>query len=208
MDSSGDTNVLERVERLIGRVPENGGWDRGFVESVKEQLENGRTLSPRQLEIVGKIEGRFSDEALVHRETWEQDWDADKQQRFNIAVKYYGRTGYYQNIVQRAWGEDKFVPSQKEYHAMVCNKYATAVIENALAGAKYALGSLVQFRNAARIRSPYRGKLAVVVEHNDVVRTHARGGKPYGVVFIGDSKVTPCEERDLKNAPKKGKRTK
>ena len=208
MDSDGDTNVLERIEELITRVPENGGWDRGFVESVKEQVENGRTLSPRQLEIVGKIEGRFSDEALTQRETWEDDWNADKQRRFNIAVKYYGRTGYYQNIVQRAWGEESFVPSQKEYQAMVCNKYATAVIENVLADAKYPLGGLVQFRKAARVRSPYRGKLAVVVEHGDAVKTHARGGKPYGVVLIGDSKLIQCEERDLKNAPKKVKRTK
>ena len=203
MDSDGDTNVLERIEQLIVRVPENGGWDRGFVESVKEQVETGRTLSPRQLEIVGKIEGRFSDDALAQRETWEQDWDAEKHQRFNIAVKYYGRTGYYQNIVQRAWGEENFVPSQKEYNAIVCNKYASAVIGNVLADAKYALGSLVQFRKAARVRAPYRGKLAVVVEHGDTVKTHARGGKPYGVVLIGDSKLIQCEERDLKNAPKK-----
>jgi len=53
-----------------------------------------------------------------------------------------------------------------------------------------------------------RGKLAVVVEHGDTVKTHARGGKPYGVVLIGDSKVIQCEERDLKNAPKKAKRSK
>jgi hypothetical protein len=208
MDSDGDTNVLERIEQLIGRVPENGGWDRGFVESVKEQIENGRTLSPRQLAIVGKIEGRFSDDALAHRATWEKDWNAEKQKRFNIAVKYYGRSGYYQNIVQRAWGEENFVPTRKEYNAIVCNKYATAVIGNALADAKYPLGGLVQFRKAARVRSPYRGKLAVVVEHGDTVKTHAKGGKPYGVVLIGDSKVIQCEERDLKNAPKKVKRTK
>jgi len=208
MNSDGDTTVLERIEQLISRVPENGGWDRGFVESVKEQVENGRTLSPRQLEIVGKIEGRFSDAALSQRETWDADWNADKQRRFNIAVKYYGRTGYYQNIVQRAWGEEKFVPSQKEYQAMVCNKYATAVIENAIATAKYPLGSLVQFRKAARVRSPMRGKLAVVVEHGETVKTHANGGKPYGVVLIGDSNIIQCEERDLKNAPKKAKRSK
>jgi hypothetical protein len=208
MDSDGDTNVLERIERLITRVPENGGWDRGFVESVKEQIEGGRVLSPRQLEIVTKIESRFSDEALNAHQNWEQEWSADQQRRFNIAVKYYGRTGYYQNIVQRAWGEEKFIPSRKEYRAIACNKYAIAVIDNVLASAKYPLGSLVQFRKAMRVRSPYRGKLAVVVEHGDAVKTHARGGKPYGVVLIGDSKVIQCEERDLRSAPKKTKRSK
>jgi len=208
MDSDGDTNVLERIEQLITRVPENGGWDRGFVESVKEQIETGRTLSPRQLEIVGKIEGKFSDEALAQTATWERDWSEEKQRQFNIAVKYYGRTGYYQNIVQKAWGDNNFVPTQKEYNAMVCNKYAAAVIKNAMSEAKYPRGSIVQFRKAQRIRGVYRGKLAVVVTHGDEVRTHARGGKPYGVVFIGDSKIIQCEERDLKNAPKKAKRSK
>ena len=200
--------MLERVERLISRVPENGGWDRGFVESVKEQIEGGRVLSPRQLEIVTKIESRFSDEALNAHQNWEQDWSAVQQRRFNIAVKYYGRTGYYQNIVLRAWNDDKFVPSQKEYQAIACNKYANSVIENVLARAKYPLGGLVQFRKAMRVRSPFRGKVAVVVEHGDGVKTHARGGKPYGVVLIGDSQIIQCEERDLKSAPKKAKRSK
>ncbi len=205
MESDGEHKVLERIERLIERVPENGGWDRGFVESVKEQVEGGRTLSPRQLEIVGKIEGRFSDEARAATHNWIESWNEEKQSQFNIAVKYYARTGYYQNIVQRAYGDGNFVPTQKEYQAMVCNKYATAVIKNALATAKYPLRSMVQFRKAQRIRSFYRGKLAVVVEHGDTVKTHARGGKPYGVVFIGDSRIVQCEERDLKNAPKKAK---
>ena len=118
MESEGDTSMLERVERLLTRVPQNGGWDRGFVESVMEQLGTGRTLSPRQQEVLGKIEGRFSDEALSARADWEDSWDDDKQTRFNIAVKYYGRTGYYQNIVQRAWNQTDFVPSFKEYNAL------------------------------------------------------------------------------------------
>ena len=86
---------------------------------------------------------------------------------------------------------------------MVCNKYANAVIKNALTSAKYPLGGLVQFRKASRVRNHYRGKVAVVVEHGDAPKTHARGGKPYGVVLIGDSQIIQCEERDLKNAPKK-----
>jgi len=207
MDNDGDTTMLERIERLTTRVPENGGWDRGFVESVKEQLENGRTLSPRQVEIVEKIEGKFSDEALAAADSWAETWDDEKQKRFNITVKYYGRTGYYQNIVQKAWGSEKFVPSQKEYNAMACNKYASAVIDNAMGDAKWSLGSLVQFRNAGRIRGAYRGKVAVVVSHPDDVKTHAKGGKPYGVVLIGNSAIIQCEERDLKNAPKKAKRS-
>ena len=195
--------MLERVERLTTRVPDNGGWDRGFVESVKEQLETGRTLSPRQVEIVEKIEGRFSDEALTAHAAWEDSWDGEKQQRFNIAVKYYGRTGYYQNIIQRAWNQPEFVPSSKEYNVLTNNKYATAVIDNALAEGKYAVGSLVQFRKSARVNGRLRGKIAMVVTHNDEVKTHARGGKPYGVVLIGESEIKNCEERDLKNAPRR-----
>ena len=203
MDGEGDTNVLEQVERLLTRVPQNGGWDRGFVESVMEQIGAGRTLSPRQQEVLGKIEGRFSDEALDARANWEATWDDEKQERFNIAVKYYGRTGYYQNIVQRAWNETNFIPSFKEYNVLTNNKYATAVIDNALAEGKYAVGSLVQFRKTARVNGRLRGKIAMVVTHNDEVKTHARGGKPYSVVLIGESEIKKCEERDLKNAPKR-----
>ena len=207
MDNNGDTTMIERVERLTTRVPENGGWDRGFIESVKEQLEAGRTLSPRQIETVEKIEGKFSDEAIEAAATWAERWDDEKQARSNVALKYYGRTGYYQNIVQKAWGSEKFIPSQKEYNAMACNKYANAVINNAMSEAKWPLGSLVKFRTANRIRSFYRGKIAVVVSHPTDVKTHAKGGKPYGVVLIGNSAIIQCEERDLKNAPKKAKRS-
>ena len=200
MESEGDTSMLERVERLLTRVPQNGGWDRGFIESVMEQLGTGRTLSPRQQEVLGKIEGRFSDEALDARAEWEDSWDDDKQQRFNIAVKYYGRTGYYQNIVQRAWNQTDFVPSFKEYNALTNNKYAVKVIENVLAEGKYPVGSLVQFRKSNRVNHRLRGKTGMVVAHNDEVKTHAKGGKPYSVVLIGESEIKKCEERDLKNA--------
>jgi hypothetical protein len=36
-----------------------GGWDRGFLESILEQLEKGRNLSEKQLDTVTKVPATF-----------------------------------------------------------------------------------------------------------------------------------------------------
>jgi len=47
----------ERLAALTDRI-DPGTWDAGFVESVSSQVQRGRDLSPRQLEILSKIEER------------------------------------------------------------------------------------------------------------------------------------------------------
>ena len=42
--------MLEQVNNLMGRILISGeekSWDYGFLESIEDQLNKGRTLSPR-----------------------------------------------------------------------------------------------------------------------------------------------------------------
>ena len=94
--------MLEQVNNLMGRILISGeekSWDYGFLESIEDQLNKGRTLSQRQEVMIQQIQGRWSDEAMKARMSWTQDWDDEKAEKFLIALRYYHRTGYYSTLV-------------------------------------------------------------------------------------------------------------
>ena len=120
--------MIQRLENLIGRIEDEGSWDFGFASSLRDQSKEGRTLSPRQIEILEKIEGNHSDEVLAANESWAAEWDADRAQRLQIVAAYYYRNGYFQNIVASAMADPEWIPTQKQYSAITGNKYAQAVL--------------------------------------------------------------------------------
>ena len=205
--------MLEQVNNLMGRILISGeekSWDYGFLESITDQLNKGRTLSPRQEVMIQQIQGRWSDEAMKARMSWTQDWDDEKGEKFLIALRYYYRTGYYSNLVGKYLaineaGERSVegIPSMKEYNKLVENKYASAVIRNLKEEPKFAAGSAAAFR--ANAQYPYRGKACVVLKYGDVakVRSHARGAKPVQVLVIGEAQPVWTEERYLKKVKKR-----
>jgi len=202
--------MLQRINNTLGRIMVSGdelSWDFSFLESLREQMDGGRTLSARQQEILQQVEGRYSDEALVARGNWENSWNSEREEKFSIALRYYKKTGYYQNIVYRYLDQDDGrtgIPLEKEYNKLVLNKYASGVIENVLGDSKFPVGSTATFRaNANRL---LQGRLCVILQHGNgaQVRTHAKGAKPVHVLLIGSSDPVWTEERYLKK-PKKRK---
>ena len=206
--------MLEQVNNIIGRIlifGEETSWDYEFLQSLAGQLQKGKTLSPRQEQCFQQILGRWSDEAMKARASWTQDWNDEKEEKFLIALRYYRRTGYYSNIVNKYlttnMNGDYTVtgtPSMKEYNKIVENKYASAVIRNLKEEPKFAAGSAAVFRANA---DPwvYRGKTCVILKHGDVgrVKSHAKGAKPVQVLVIGEAQPVWTEERHLKKAKKR-----
>ena len=95
MDNTGD-NMIQRLENLIERIEDENSWDFGFASSLRDQTKEGRTLSPRQTEILEKIEANHSDEVLAANKDWAESWDAEKAERLQIVAAYYYRNGYFQ----------------------------------------------------------------------------------------------------------------
>jgi hypothetical protein len=189
---------------------ETNSWDFGFMESLQEQITKGRTLSGNQERHLHQIEGRFSDEALAARGAWETTWDDEKEQKFTIALRYYRKTGYYSNLVNRHLDvEDKRIgiPLEKDYNKLVNNKYAQGVIANVMSDPKFPVGSTAIFRASAGYQ---RKNVPVIILKNCdpdnllYVRSHARGAKPVQVLMVGSAEPIWTEERMLKN-PKKRK---
>ena len=205
--------MLQRINNTLGRMEvldETKSWDFGFMESIRDQVANGRTLSGNQERHLHQIEGRYSDEALAARGAWEKTWDDEKDQKFTIAVRYYQKTGYYSSIVNRhldAEGKRIGIPLEKDYNKIVNNKYAQGVIANITSEPKFPVGSTAIFRASAGYR---RKNVPVVIlknVHNDSfthVRSHAKGAKPVQVLMVGSAEPIWTEERMLKN-PKKRK---
>ena len=204
MDTTGD-KMIQRLENLIERIEDENSWDFGFASSLRDQAKEGRNLSPRQTEILEKIEGNHSDEVLAAHKDWEEAWDADKAQRLQIVAAYYYRNGYFQNIVASARADSDWVPTQKQYSAITGNKYAQAVLTNALDEPKFVVATMVEFRKSSRVSYGLRGKAALILRVLSEVQTHAKGGKRYEVLPVGQTTPVICEERDLKKARKSKK---
>ena len=203
--------MLQRINNVMGRIliaGDESSWDFGFMESLQSQLNAGGTLSPRQEEVLQQVEGRWSDEALKSRANWDNDWDTDKEAKFHIALRYYRKTGYYNNIVHKYilhTGEIAGIPTEKEYNKLVNNKYAAAVIRNLEADKPFPVGGIAQFRNTMSIMRDFRGKPCVILKYGDVedVKSHAKGAIPLQVLIVGTTEPIWAEVRDLKKAKKR-----
>jgi len=205
--------MLEQVNNIIGRIlifGEENSWDYGFLESIATQLNKGRSLSSAQEATIQQIQGRWSDEAMKARMSWNQDWNDEKEEKFLIALRYYRRTGFYSNLVGKYLaineaGERsvKGIPSMKEYNKIVENKYASAVIRNLKEEPKFAVGGAAVFRASALGRRA--GKTCVILKYGDVerVKSHAKGAKPVQVLVIGQAQPVWTEERFLKKVKKR-----
>ena len=202
--------MLQRINNTLGRILIGGdesSWDFGFLESIRDQVTNGRTLSENQKNHFQQIEGRWSDEALAARGDWTKNWDEEKEQKFAIALRYYQRTGYYNNIVYKYLGPDNErmgIPLEKEYQKLVLNKYAAAVIDNLLAEPKFPVGTTAVFRATAN--RGRKGKPVVILSHSvdgSTVTSYAKGAKPIQVLMIGSADPIWTEERYLKRAKKR-----
>ncbi len=125
-------------------------------------------MSPRQKELLGEIEGRWSDEALAARATWQNEWNEEKAEKFAIALRYYQKTGYYSNIVSKYMlhtGEIGGIPLEKEYNKLVLNKYAAGVIRNIQSEAQFPVGSSAVFR--ATLYGDLRNKPVIILKYGD-----------------------------------------
>ena len=197
-----DVGEQNRLDSLISRAgAANDRWAVTFITSLKGQLSMGRELSPRQTEILKKVEDRHSDKAQAMRESWASNFSSEMREKLVIASRYYlANPPYFGDIAKKALEDDSYVPSERSYRKMVENKYATKVIESTLAEPKFNAGSHVAIRKTASIglHSTRRTNGVVLKVDAAPVTSAARGSKVYSVLFFGDSKATLIEERWLK----------
>ena len=82
-----DVGEQNRLDSLISRAgAANDRWAVTFITSLKGQLSMGRELSPRQTEILKKVEDRHSDKAQAMRESWASNFSSEMREKLTIAA--------------------------------------------------------------------------------------------------------------------------
>ncbi len=195
-------NMSDRFEKVL-QNPNIKDFDKKFITSIKEWYERKGTLSDKQKEWLVKIEHRVSEEHIQSRELWRQGYDEEKREIANICARYYKFAGYYSDLVSKVLNDPDYIPTENQWRAMCCNKYAARVIEVARAEPKYPVGSVVQFRvGSNRPRLPgVTSSMAIVLQtDSSPVTRAAKGSKKYLVLPIGSPKSVEVEERQIKKS--------
>ena len=197
----------ERLAVLSKRV-DPGTWDAGFVESVSTQVQRGRDLSPKQLEILSKIEERWSDEAIATKSVWKNIYlsSPEMQEKANIVATYYQTVGYYGDLAQNILHVEGFVPTEKQYKSITSNKFAKKILDAWYAEPKYSDGSYVLVRDTAPgiVRGKAKGPCVVLKSNAMRPRCAAKGTKIYQVLPFSSATPVMVEERYIKSARKIG----
>ncbi len=199
--------MIERLQTLAARVDADT-WAGEFVGSLAGQVQTGRSLSARQMEILTKIEGEHSEKAVTARQDWTQRYTNNEdsmRDKAIVAANYYSHTGYFGNLVESLLSDPAYIPSEKQYRKMVENKYAQKVLDCHYDAPKYAVGSFVALRSSAGWAQSQAtgGKPCVVIQANAApITSAARGAKKYKVLPVGAAKPVIIEERHIKIARK------
>ena len=203
-------DILKRLERAMAASELLSKWEQGFVESLMEQFNKRGRLSPKQVEILARIEEqKLSQVAQEANQKWTASYDDEKRRIAMICAKYYQRAGYFGDLANNVVDDPSYVPSEKAWKKMCQNKYALKVIAEHDAPAKYAIGAVVDFRTPGTrcMKNLANGMPCVVIASGGDIVSAAKGSKPYKVLPYGSVKVIECEERHLKKH-KKAKKAK
>jgi hypothetical protein len=174
--------------------------ERSFGDSLVGSLKRFGRLSNRQWSAFQKMEARYSPEVIAQRKEWTNAWNSEKASNIKVAANYYrANPPYFANMVSKVLEDPKFVPSQKQYRAMVENKYVQKVLATIESEPLFAVGDLVQVRKTAKGGCwQLRNRNALVVANDGPVTSACKGARTYTILPFGESKTFDIQERWLK----------
>jgi len=194
--SSVDSPVLIRIDDVLMRA-EPSSWDRGFLESVRQQVVRGRHLSVRQMEIFADIESRNTEEMVEQRRDWAAAYHTKHRQIAMVVAEYYIKTGYYLDMARQIVNDPHYIPPMDSYTKMIENKFAKKVIGEWERPPRYAVGSSVVARSGRAHAAPIP-KGGIVLDTQAPIKSAAKGSKRYKILPYGKVEPVYCEERDIK----------
>jgi hypothetical protein len=122
-----DQQIYDRLGKIKG-LPTCSQWAMGFADSIREQIDKGRTLSDRQRATCHKILKENNKEAQKSLANWETEYNTHhKKKATQLAIYYRAQTGSYYGDVVRDILDSK-VPVRGKYLKMRNNKYAKKVL--------------------------------------------------------------------------------
>tara|TARA_B100000676_G_scaffold299833_1_gene344670 strand:+ start:392 stop:1015 length:624 start_codon:yes stop_codon:yes gene_type:complete len=197
-----------RIKKLIEEKEERGEMnDISFLQSLQSWLARSGQLSEKQAAALERIEYLNSEAGRKEVQEWKQEYSNCHIRRAQVCARYYlANPPYFNDLASNIISKVDFVPTRRQFEAMCHNKYTNRVWAESQREPSYATGDIVKIREDEKI--PYhlyshRGKLAMVVENNGHVTTHAKGGKTYRLLPFGHPSMIECQERHVKSFRKK-----
>lgn len=191
-----------------------GGWDRGFLESVLEQVDKGRTLSLKQKNTLTKVLERNDETNQVLHDNWASEYEEMYKTHAKVLAEYHQLQPYYREMANDILNDH--TPERKKFLRMFNNKYSKKVIAEYEKPPKYSKGdyvspraSFVGFKNAEAessiaypaVRKSIERFTSVggfIMEIKDAIYSHAKGAKRYRILPIGETIPLIVEERFIK----------
>lgn len=207
-------NLENKITDALSR-PVCTGWDRGFLESIYEQISKGRALSPAQTQTLGKVIARNTAEDQKSHEKWAEDYAIGFKSQALILANYHVLQPYYKAMAKDILSGE--VPQRMSFMRMYNNKYSKKVLVEQAKAPKYVKGAHVvprknfnAFKNVEAIVTTWTVQNAVIdrfkksggfiLSIETDIRSSARGAKRYKILAIGATSPIIVEERFIKKA--------
>ena len=206
--------IKARIKQ-IQDYPTFNDWSRGFCESIVDQIDRGRRLSEKQVEVLTRIFNENTEEEVKKLASWPQEYKNSWYDNAEILAFYYGKTPYYQEVVRDI--QNGLVPQRHQFHKMLNNKYALKVLTEAKKSSKFNLGDYVvgnagcqtnhlfaadSGRLSHHVFKDFKRRGGFVIEISNLIQSAAKGAKRYKILPVGSTIAFWVEERRLKKAPK------
>ncbi len=217
------SQVEEEQKALIAELVKKSGLlqdDRGreILLDFSAQISSGKSLSPRQLDLLAEKVEMYSQRNIDMAKNWLESWDSDKKLRFRIVAEYYKKSGYFKNVVRKVKSDPNYIPTFKEYNSMVNNNYSKKIIAGYYAKPKFKAGQPVTkssnwkrynggVRSAGVAPGMYYSSVAdntnpvfIILEIQPISPLNAcKGNKIYKILVVATGDTQYAEERELKN---------
>lgn len=184
-----DTGVLVAIDSLLEKKLEGKHYD--IISSFKSYYERHGKLTERQASYLASLVDRYSEST----EEWVNSFDEEKRNTFKMAVAYYFKTPYFQEVVKKCYLNKDFIPSRRQYEKMCQNKYFLRALENYKTPPKYEVGDMICWR-----KSIYRGQEPCVglVESVSDAPSYHHGDRRYTILWLHDGNRLETSERSIK----------
>jgi hypothetical protein len=202
--------LTDRIQNISQRLKTHDpdswyDWDVGFIDSIGQQLKQGRRLSDSQIEVLNRIDLECSPEWLTTCRSFGEDYKANKdglRDNAIVVANYYSGAGqFFHSLSSQILNDQTFVPKPAQYNKLVKNKYAQRVLNAHNAEPKYQIGMFVQLRSTYTAGFGTKRLHMVVKANAGPIVSSCKGAKRYLILPVGDPTPFIIEERHIKKAP-------
>jgi len=222
----------ELCEKLCAArdLPTCSQWAKGFVDSINEQHQNGRTLTVKQKEICLRILGENSPEEVQKHLNWELEYNSKYKDLGVLIATYYKNqnAGYYGDISAIVLRGD--LPNRRKFFRMINNKFAKKIVNELERKPRFTSKDIVipnssfcssyGFRNIMmepvggnkypsspplKERENFKNNGGIIIGIDNIIKSAAKGSKRYKILPFGSMKLYYVEERFMKKKPKSKK---